>query len=66
VEGAVGSALVKRLFDAAAEVNERTGDDRADALKDEEAGAWIDIRIGLALKGEAERNKKRQGNREIF
>ena len=56
----------EETFDAAAEINEHTGDNRADALKDQEARPWIDVSMSLTLKSEAEGDKKHQGNRKIF
>jgi hypothetical protein len=56
----------EEIPEAAAEVKQRSREDRANALKDQEPGARIDIGMGLALKGKAERNKKHQRNREVF
>jgi hypothetical protein len=56
----------EEIPEAAAEVKQRSGEDRTNALKDQEPGARIDISVGLALKGKAERNKKHQRNREVF
>lgn len=56
----------EETFDAAAEINQRTGDNRADALKDQEARPWIDVGMSLPLKNRAEGDKKQQGNRKIF
>jgi hypothetical protein len=48
----------EEILDAAAEIDQRTGDNRADALKDEEAGPWIDVSMSLSLENEAEADKK--------
>ena len=56
----------EEILDAAAEVNECTRDDCADALKDQKAGARIDVSMGLAFKSEAESNEEHQGNRKTF
>ena len=46
----------EKTLDATAEIDQRTGDNRTDALKDQETGAWIDVSMGLALESEAKGN----------
>ena len=50
----------------AAKINQGAGDDRADALKDKQAGAGIDVCVGLALERETECDKKHQCDCEVF
>ena len=51
---------------ATAKVDQSPGDNRTDALEDEQPGAWIDVSVGLALKRETECDKKHQCDREVF
>jgi hypothetical protein len=46
----------EKTLDATAEIDQRTGDNRTDALKDQETGAWINVSMGLALESEAKGN----------
>jgi hypothetical protein len=52
----------EEILNAAAEVKERSGDDGAEALEEQKAGARIDVCMGLTLEGAAERDEKEQGN----
>lgn len=56
----------EKISKAAPEVKQCSGEDRANALKDQEPGTRIDVGVGLTLKGKAERNKKHQRDGEIF
>jgi len=56
----------EEVLDAAPEVEEHSGDRRADALKQEQTGAWVDVGVRLLLERKAERNKKHHGNGDQF
>jgi hypothetical protein len=56
----------EQVLDAAAKVEEYSGDRGTDALKQEETGAWVDVRVRLALEGKVERNNKHHGNGDQF
>ena len=56
----------EEIPEAATEVEQRSGEDSADALKDQESRAGIDVSVSLTLKGKAECNKKHQRHCEIF
>jgi hypothetical protein len=58
--------LDEKVLDAAPEVEEHSGDRRTDALKQEDTGAWVDVRVRLALEGKAERNNKHHGDGDQF
>jgi hypothetical protein len=54
-------SLGEETLDTTAEVEDSSGDEGAQALKEQEARTGIDICMGLTLEREAERNKKREG-----
>jgi hypothetical protein len=55
----------EETLDTAPEIEQSPGKDRANPLKHQESGARINICMGLALKGKAERNKKQERYGEI-
>src|ERR1700754_4473411 len=55
----------EKAFQAAPEVKQCSGKDRANTLKDKQPRAWIDISVRLTLKSEAECNKKHQRDGEV-
>jgi hypothetical protein len=59
--GRLGRGLGEETLDATAEVEDSSGDEGAQTLKEQEAGTGIDVCMGLTLEREAERNKKREG-----
>jgi hypothetical protein len=60
VDGIVrlGGSPGEETLEPTAEVEEGSGDHRTQALEEQEAGAGIDVCMGLALAGAAERDKK--------
>src|SRR5580698_4387085 len=56
----------EKILQATPEIEEGSREDGANSLKDKEPRAWIDISVGLAFESEAERDEKRNGEREIF
>jgi hypothetical protein len=59
--GRLGSGSAEETLESTAEVEEGSGDHRTQALEEQEAGSGIDVRMGLALAGAAERDKKHGG-----
>jgi hypothetical protein len=59
--GRLGRGLAEEIFDATPEVEEGTRDEGTQALKEQEAGAGINVCMGLALEGKAKRDEKHCG-----
>jgi hypothetical protein len=56
----------EKISEAATKVEQCSREDGANALKDQKAGARINVRVGLTLEGETKRDKKHHRDRKIF
>jgi hypothetical protein len=59
--GRLGGGSAEETLEPTTEVEEGSGDHRTQALEEQEAGTGINVCLGLALAGAAERDKKHGG-----